>query len=86
MYIIHIAKNLFLEPQSLGSTTCNNLIMRMPSPFAKRTRLVCEKQMPPIIVNSKDGQGHNEKYLGTNRKILSLEMLTCKMKVLIFLI
>ena len=73
-------KNFFLKPEVII------LYLRMLLSFLQRTRLVCEKQMPPIIVNSKDGQGHNENYLGTNRTILSQEMLTCKMKVLIFLI
>ena len=27
--------------------------------------------MPPIIANSKDGQGHKDKYLDTSRKFLS---------------
>ena len=26
--------------------------------------------MPPIMANSKDGQGHKDKYLDTSRKIL----------------
>ena len=45
-----------------------------------QTRCVCETQMPPIMANSKDGQGHNDKYLDTSRKILSQEMLMCNMK------
>ena len=40
-----------------------------------KTRCVCETQMPPIKANSKDGQGHKDKYLDTSRKILSQEML-----------
>ena len=32
------------------------------------------------MVNSKDGQGHEDKYLGTSRKILSQEMFMCNMK------
>ena len=43
------------------------------------------KQMPPIMANSKDGQGHKDKYLDTSRKILSQEMLMCNMKALIFI-
>ena len=42
--------------------------------------------MPPIMVNSKDGLGHKDKYLDTSRKILSLEMLMCNMNALIFII
>ena len=42
--------------------------------------------MPPIMANSKDGQGHKDKYLDTSRKILSQEMLMCNMKALIFII
>ena len=38
---------------------------------AKRTRCVCETQMPPIMANFKDGQGHKDKYLHTSRKFLS---------------
>ena len=38
--------------------------------------------MPPIMANSKDGQGHKDKYLDTSRKILSQEMLMCNMKAL----
>ena len=41
--------------------------------------------MPPIMANSKDGQGHKDKYLDTSRKILSQEMLICNMKGLIFI-
>ena len=36
------------------------------------------------MANSKDGQGHKNKYLDTGRKILSQEMLMCNMKALIF--
>ena len=49
------------------------------------TRCVCETQMPPIMANSKDGQGHKDKYLDTSRKILSQEMLMCNMTALIFI-
>ena len=42
--------------------------------------------MPPIMANSKDGQGHKEKYLDTSRKILSQEKHMCNMKALIFII
>ena len=34
------------------------------------------------MANSKDGQGHKDKYLDTSRKILSQEMLRCNMKAL----
>ena len=50
------------------------------------TRCVCETQMPPIMANSKDVQSHKDKYLDTSRKILSQEMLMCKLKALIFII
>ena len=30
-----------------------------------KKRCVCETQMPPIMANSKDGQGHWDKYLDT---------------------
>ena len=40
--------------------------------------------MLPIMANSKDGQGHKDKYLETSRKILSQEMLMCNIKALIF--
>ena len=39
--------------------------------------------MPPIMANSKDGQGHKDKYLDTSKKILSQEMLN--IKALIFI-
>ena len=42
--------------------------------------------MPPIMANSKDGQGHKDRYLDTSRKILSQEMLMCNMKALIFIL
>ena len=42
--------------------------------------------MPPIMANSKDGQGHKDKYLDTSRKILLQEMLMSNMKALIFII
>ena len=38
--------------------------------------------MPPIMANSKDGQGHKDKYLDTSRKTLSQEMLICNIKAL----
>ena len=47
-----------------------------------QTRCVCETQMPPIMANSKDGQGHKDKYLDTSRKILLQEMLMWNMKAL----
>ena len=47
------------------------------------TRCVCETQMPPIMANSNDGQGHKDKYLDTSRKILSQEMLMCNNKALV---
>ena len=54
-----------------------------------KARWVCETQMPPIMANSKDGQGHKDKYLDTSKKILSQEMLNlmlmCNMKALIFI-
>ena len=31
--------------------------------------------MPPIMANSKDGQGHKDKYLDISRKILSQDMI-----------
>ena len=37
------------------------------------------------MANSKDGQGHKEKYLDNSRKILSQEMLLCDMKAIIFI-
>ena len=40
--------------------------------------------MPPIMVNSKDGQDQKDKYLEISSKILSQEKLMCKMKALIF--
>ena len=36
----------------------------------KLTRCVCDTQMPPIMANSKDGQGHKDKYLDTSKKNL----------------
>ena len=52
----------------------------------KKTRCVCETQMPPIMSNSKYGKGHKDKYLDTSTKILSQDMLMCNTKVLIFYI
>ena len=37
----------------------------------------------PMMANSKDGQGHKDKYLDTSRKILSLEMIMCNIKTLL---
>ena len=54
--------------------------------FERKTRCVCETQMPPKMTNSKDGQGHMVKYLDTSRKILSQEMLMCNIKALIFIL
>ena len=39
-----------------------------------------------IRANSKDSQGHKEKYLDTSMTILSKEMLMCNMKALIFIL
>ena len=36
-----------------------------------KTRCVCETQLPPITANSKDVQGHKDKYLDISMKILS---------------
>ena len=33
--------------------------------FSLKTRCVCETQMPPIMANSKYGQGHKDNYLDT---------------------
>ena len=52
----------------------------------KLTRCVCEKQMPLIMANSKDGQGHKDKYLDIRRKIVSQEMLNCNMEAALALI
>ena len=57
---------------------------RMKNLNERKTRCVCEAQMPLIMANSKDGQGHKDKYLDTSRKILSPEMLMCNMKALIY--
>ena len=37
------------------------------------------------MANSKDVQGHKDKYLETSRKILQQEMLMCNMKAFIFI-
>ena len=60
----------------------NYFIFKIPA----TTRCVCETQMPPIIANSKDDQGHKDKYLDTSGKILSREMIMCNMKAPIFII
>ena len=65
-------------PRSNSKTTCQTQIHGEP-------RCVSETQMPPIMANSKDGQGHKDKYLVNSRKILSQEMLMCNMKALIFI-
>ena len=36
-----------------------------------KTRCACETQMPLIMTNSNDGQGHKDKYLYTSSKVLS---------------
>ena len=38
------------------------------------------------MANSKDDQGHKDKYLDTSRNISSQEMLTCNVKDLIIII
>ena len=43
-----------------------------------KTRSVCETLMSLVMANSKDGQGHNDKYFDTNKKISSQEMLMCE--------
>ena len=42
--------------------------------FYIRTRCV---QMPPIMTNSKYGEGHKDRYLDTSKHIFSQEMLIC---------
>ena len=42
--------------------------------------------MPPIMSNSKDGQGHKDKYLDTSTKTSSQEILVCNMEAQIFII
>ena len=42
--------------------------------------------MSPIMANSKDDQGHKDKYLNTGTKILSQEMIICNIKALTFII
>ena len=54
-------------------------------PINIKTRSVCETQMPPIMANSNDGQGHKDKYIDTTRNILSQEMLMCNKKALILI-
>ena len=49
------------------------------------SRCVFETQMPPIMINFKDGQGHKEKYLDISRNILSEVMLMYNIKALIFI-
>ena len=71
----HIAH---LRKQFKSINTHDYIIM-----LIKRTGCVCETQMPPIMANSKDGQGHKDK--NTSRKILSQEMLMCNMNALILL-
>ena len=63
---------------------CVNLVKRgYIGNCQKWTKCVCETQMLPKLANSKDGQGHKDKYLDTNEKILTQEMLMCNMKALI---
>lgn len=50
------------------------------SPIRIRRKIkhnVFVKQNAPIMTNSKDGQGDKDKYLDTNIKFLSQEMLEC---------
>ena len=47
------------------------------------TILACETQMPPIMVNSKDGKVHKDRYLDTIRTSLTHKMLVYNMKTLI---
>ena len=42
--------------------------------------------MPPIMANSKVGQGHKDKYPDTSRKILLQEMLMCNIKALALIV
>ena len=65
---------------------CEYILQCLLHYFERKTRCVCETQMPPKMANSKDGQGHMVKYLDTSRKILSQEMLMCNMKAQSFII
>ena len=38
------------------------------------TRCVCETQMPQIMVNSKDGKVHKDRYLDTTRKMFHMSI------------
>ena len=77
---IHVSRsNINLTLNGSRSTDVN-------TKYQQQTRCVCETQMPPIMANSKDGQGHKDKYLDTSRKILSQKMLMCNMKAFTFII
>ena len=47
---------------------------------------VCETQMPPTMVKSKDGKVHTDRYLDATRKSLTHKILVCNMKALISII
>ena len=46
----------FIGKLDLDKSSCTLLIIRT-------TRCVCETQRSPIMANSKDGQGHKDKYI-----------------------
>ena len=54
--------------------------------FFCKQNVCCEAQMPLITAYSKDGQGHEDKYLDTSRRKLSQEIHMCHMRALISII
>ena len=63
----------------------NQVAQTFWKPKAFKTRCVCETQMPLIMANSKDGQGHKDKYLDTSRKNSLQGMRMSNVKSLIFI-
>ena len=62
---------------------CNWLKLQVCTALTNQNKMCLWNTNDP---NSKDGQGHKDKYHDTSRKILSQEMLMCNMKALIFII
>ena len=80
-------QHTYLQNSDTGNNLKANIYMYLHVLILINFRTdVFVKQKCPIMANSKDGLGHNHKYLDTSRKILSLEMIMCDIKTLISII
>ena len=90
-HVIYLSKGVSLTPYfSVDEYSMNMTYVCMTSMvkgYKNKMRLWNTNDgIDPIMANSKDGQGHMDKYLGQDLLILSQEMLMSNMKALLFII